>query len=111
MSEEKVDLTADVGASVTIKKTRAPKESAIRINSEENKLLVDIARDGTMTFGEDYTPDEAAKVLWRCVAEYIGTGQKLHDAALAYGHSTLSEEDVALRKLAEAAAEYAAGFR
>lgn len=33
-------------------------------------MAVTLKSNGTIEYGEDYTPDEAAKVLWKCVELY-----------------------------------------
>lgn len=38
------------------------------IATSADRVLVRIRKDGTIVYGEDYTPDEAAKVLWEAVA-------------------------------------------
>jgi hypothetical protein len=39
------------------------------IATSADRILVRIQPDGTITYGPDYTPDEAATVLWRALAK------------------------------------------
>lgn len=38
------------------------------IATSRERVLVRIQKDGTLTYGPDYTPDEAAEVFWRAFA-------------------------------------------
>jgi len=42
-------------------------DSALSV-SDGGKLLVKIYADGTIEYGEGYTPDEAAKTFWNAIA-------------------------------------------
>lgn len=45
-----------------------PKDSSITIYTG-GKALVTLKTDGTLEFGEDYDPDEAARIFWQSVAD------------------------------------------
>jgi hypothetical protein len=38
------------------------------IATSPERVLVRIQRDGTIIYGPDYTPDEAARILWEAIA-------------------------------------------
>ncbi len=40
------------------------------IGTSEDRILIRIGPDGTLTYGPDYTPDEAAKVFWEAMARH-----------------------------------------
>lgn len=40
----------------------------ISIFGKERKLLIRVNRDGTLEYGEGYTPDEAARLFWEALA-------------------------------------------
>lgn len=44
-------------------------DPAIRIYTNEHQPLVTIHEDGTLTYGEGYTPDVAAKAFFDALAE------------------------------------------
>ena len=37
-------------------------------NGDQTDMLVSIALDGTITYGPNYTPDEAAKIFWNAIS-------------------------------------------
>ena len=39
------------------------------IGTSQDRILVRIASDGTLTYGPEYTPDEASKVFWEAMAK------------------------------------------
>lgn len=43
--------------------------SLLTIYGEKGQLLVDIKPGEELEFGEDYTPDEAARIFWEAVAK------------------------------------------
>lgn len=44
-----------------------PGELVIRTSE---RILVSVAKDGTLTYGPGYTPDEAARTFWECMAAH-----------------------------------------
>ena len=50
---------------------RATPVSAVQINNPETgALVVKVNFDGTVEFGPDVTPDEAARQMWEALAGY-----------------------------------------
>jgi hypothetical protein len=52
------------------------------------KMAVKVNSNGTIEYGEDYTPDEAAKAFWEVVKQYHPYAQEiaaLRDALAKYG--------------------------
>lgn len=45
-----------------------PTESDLVIGTSSSRILVTIKPDGRLIYGPDYTPDEAAAVLWQTLA-------------------------------------------
>lgn len=45
------------------------KPGELVIGTSEDRILVRIQRDGTIEYGPEYTPDEAAKVFWEALAK------------------------------------------
>lgn len=45
-------------------------DDLLSIHSSLNTPLVVIRPDGSIEYGPDYTPDEAARILWETVASY-----------------------------------------
>lgn len=61
------------------------------IATSEKRILVRIQPDGTITYGPEYTPDEAAKVLWEAIAR-----QRRQDEELRLYHAHV---DVLIRQI------------
>lgn len=40
----------------------------ISIYGEQGRLMVTVKRDGTLAYGEGYTPDAAARLFWEALA-------------------------------------------
>ena len=51
--------------------------SMLQINGSHNEMLVAIKQDGTIEYGPNYTPDEAARVFWEAIAGYSPYKEKL----------------------------------
>lgn len=49
------------------------------IFADDHRMLVRIRRDGTVEFGEDYTPTEAARIFWSTVAHMGWSHSELFD--------------------------------
>lgn len=55
-----------------------PQENLLLIiQDQENKVLVTIDYDGHITYGEGYTPDVAARILWDAVGELPAENARL----------------------------------
>lgn len=50
---------------------RQEPEYVIQINGNNNKLMVGIKPDGTLVCGENYDPDEAAKIFWKALIHHM----------------------------------------
>jgi hypothetical protein len=46
------------------------------IGTSPERILVRIAADGTLTYGPEYTPDEAAQVFWQALARQREGGEE-----------------------------------
>lgn len=42
----------------------------IVINDADKKMMVNVTREGVVTYGEGYKPDDAAKAFWQGLAKY-----------------------------------------
>ena len=42
----------------------------LQINAEGNEMLVCIHPDGTIEYGENYTPNRAAQTFWKAMGHY-----------------------------------------
>jgi len=54
-----------VSESLEIVPNPAPSDIVIKTGG---KMLVRISKDGELEYGEDYTPDAAAKAFWSAIA-------------------------------------------
>lgn len=63
--------------------------SRLIINGANNKPMVNILRDGTIEFGENYTPDEAARIFWQCIGDWPA---KAHAAEVAALRAALAKD-------------------
>jgi hypothetical protein len=49
-----------------------PKDADIlRIQRPDGSALVTLHHDGSLTYGEGYTPDEAAKTFWDAIRRFM----------------------------------------
>ncbi len=46
-------------------------EYVIQINGNDSKFMVGIKYDGTLVYGENYNPDEAAKIFWKALVHHM----------------------------------------
>ena len=42
----------------------------LTIRGAEDRMMVEIHSDGTLRFGEGYTPNEAARIFWEAIAHF-----------------------------------------
>ncbi len=64
----------------------------LEINSFEGQLLVRVWADGRIDYGEDYTPDEAARIFWTQIA-------KVFDPTLSHMPGEVALQGHALLKI------------
>jgi len=55
-------------------------DNILTINGGDDlDMLVSIQRDGTLEYGKNYNPDEAAKVFWDCLSMYSPTAELMKE--------------------------------
>ncbi len=69
------DLHYIAQASLTLQETQFP---IITINGDGLDFLVKIHPDGSLEYGPDYTPDEAARVFWSALGNGAPRCRKCH---------------------------------
>ena len=56
---------------ITIQGEGAPPTHAFILQAPDSKMLVSIKMDGTVEFGESYSVEPAARLLWETLASYL----------------------------------------
>jgi hypothetical protein len=50
----------------------------MEVKNEDDKVMIHIDNDGKVTYGDNYKPDETAKVFWTTLAQsYPGVCEKI----------------------------------
>lgn len=57
---------------------REPGPWAMEIHGKDGQMMVRLDEDGSLTFGENYEPDEAARIFWQAVTANMPPIRRSH---------------------------------